>query len=583
MTLDAAADTSTSSNGGCDSLFLGLDLSTQQLKGILIDVHGRIVGEVNVAFDEQFPDYKTVSGRHAQGDVVTAPVYMWAEAIDALMHELSKTGLAGRIRGISGAAQQHGSVYWTQKGIEKLGSLNCKEGSLKSQLESAGAFALCNSPTWEDSSTGKQCRELEKAAGGAAELARITGSAAFERFTGAQIAKVREAQSEAWSSVARISLVSSFVASLLGGKIAPIDVSDASGTNLLDIQAGKWSKPLCDSIDPNLRNILGLDVVMADNLVGMLSPYYSAKYGIPRCPVVAFTGDNPSAYAGFESLLDALDCSAAILSLGTSDTVQFPLKTYPYLNSSDSSSMEHPDGHVLGHPTAQGQFVTLLCYKNGSLAREWVRDNAPGLDGSWEAFSKMASAPPLAPRAFGFYYLSTEILPKAKGVHRFEQANDGDIVTPTGSRFKRVSSFSANVAAGGGDPRAIIESQLLSMRLDYSHKSKTYPRGAVATGGASANAVLRQAIADVFGIPVYTLGVQAERGFEERTPAMPAYGGAIRALRHCCPTARTPDAGDAGAGSYLLQPACHPCKERHALYTQALLEFEFLRSLVSSH
>ncbi|KAJ2333127.1 hypothetical protein GGI00_002476, partial [Coemansia sp. RSA 2681] len=517
------------------ALYLGLDLSTQQLKGIVVDSASQIVLETNIVFDESFPEYRTTNGRHVQGNIVTAPVFMWVEAIDMLLSRIQSAGLASRICGISGAAQQHGSVYWSQQGVEALGKLEAQR-SLREQLEQVGALVILNSPVWEDSSTRMQCQRLEEIAGGSVELARISGSVAFERFTGAQIMKIKEQYADSWSRVARISLVSSFAASLLSGNIVPIDVSDASGTNLYDIEAKKWSRALCDAIDPALMEMLGADVAMADRVIGALSPYFAIKYGMNQCPVVSFTGDNPSAFGGFESMLDGKDQLAAVVSLGTSDTMLSPLTLYPYSESAPAIATEHIDGHILQHPTVSNRYVAMLCYKNGSLAREWVRDRCLSADasGSWAEFNKAATIGPLAPAAFGFYYISTEILPKnALGIHRFERVPcAGDIVCPSGTHYKRVQGFSAT---NGGDPRAILESQVMAMRLDYSRKSGSPLSAVICTGGASANPVLRQVVANVLGVPVFAAGLQKHGVFEVGTLAMPAYGAAIRALRSLVP------------------------------------------------
>ena len=68
---------------------------------------------------------------------------------------------------------------------------------LHTQLSSA--FSVQDSPVWMDSSTHAQCRQLEEAAGGAEQLAALTGSRAYERFTGTQIRKLAEQRPGEWS------------------------------------------------------------------------------------------------------------------------------------------------------------------------------------------------------------------------------------------------------------------------------------------------------------------------------------------------------------------------------------------------
>ena len=97
-----------------------------------------------------------------------------------------------------------------------------------------------------DSSTSAECRDLEVIAGGPLELAKISGSQAYERFTGNQIAKVFKTNRSAYESCERISLVSSFVASLFLGDYAPVDYSDGSGMNLLDIHSKMWDTRLLE-------------------------------------------------------------------------------------------------------------------------------------------------------------------------------------------------------------------------------------------------------------------------------------------------------------------------------------------------
>ena len=102
------------------------------------------------------------------------------------------------------------------------------------------SFAVTDSPIWMDSSTGTQCHALEDAVGGPQCLSNITGSRAYERFTGNQIAKIYQTKRDAYNVCERISLVSSFAASLFIGDYAPIDFSDGSGMNLMNIYSNTW-------------------------------------------------------------------------------------------------------------------------------------------------------------------------------------------------------------------------------------------------------------------------------------------------------------------------------------------------------
>ena len=68
-------------------------------------------------------------------------------------------------------------MYWRRGAETLLLGLKSSNGFLHSQL--ANAFSVFDSPVWMDSSTSKECIELETAVGGAHALAEITGKLQF--------------------------------------------------------------------------------------------------------------------------------------------------------------------------------------------------------------------------------------------------------------------------------------------------------------------------------------------------------------------------------------------------------------------
>lgn len=96
------------SNEQASPLFLGLDLSTQQLKAIIITEDTSVVHESAVSFTEDLPQYGTAHGvivGPGAGEV-TSPVAMWVHALDLLVERIRASGVdTSRVLAISGAGQ----------------------------------------------------------------------------------------------------------------------------------------------------------------------------------------------------------------------------------------------------------------------------------------------------------------------------------------------------------------------------------------------------------------------------------------------------------------------------------------------
>lgn len=414
------------------------------------------------------------ANRIENSDVVTAKPLMWIKALDMVLDRLKATGFDfGTVRSISGSGQQHGSVFWRKGAQEKLRNLN-PEKALHSEL--SDGFALQDSPIWMDSSTTEYCKKLEKSVGGPEKLAQITGARAYERFTGPQIAKIAHTKSDIYQATERISLVSSFVASLFLGDYAPIDLSDGSGMNLLNIWNREWSKECLNVCGSDLNSKLGQNVVPSTDVLGEISPYYVQRYGFNRsCKIIAFTGDNPASLIGM-----CLGENDIGVSLGTSDTVFLWLK----------SPKPGIHGNIFCNPLCSTDWMSLLCFKNGSLTRERIRDECA--NDNWDHFNKLVeSTPPGNSGNIGFYFDCMEIYPPLKGDFRFNAQNEP------------VSSFIEAVEA-----RACLEGQFLRLRLHsellgYETTSNGNEASIKVTGGASCNPVLLQILSDIFNRPVY--------------------------------------------------------------------------------
>jgi xylulokinase len=440
-------------------LYLGLDSSTQSLTAIVIDVEGdrrEVVFQSSLQFDAALPQYGTRHGvlPHDDPSIAHAPPAMWADALDSMLGRVASSGLdLSRLAAVSGSAQQHGSVY--------IGAGPTDRPPF--------TFSRAIAPIWMDRSTSVECAEITAAVGGADVLAAHTGSRAFERFTGPQIRKFSKTEPAAYAATERIHLVSSFLASLLVGAHAPIDPGDGSGMNLMDLETKQWWPPAVAATAPGLAQRLP-PIVPSSTIVGTLSSYWRQRHGLPAAAVVAWSGDNPCSLIGTGLVREGV----VAISLGTSDTI-FGLMREPRVSRDGT-------GHVFGSPT--GEFMGITVFRNGSLARERIRDDF-GL--TWEQFSRALEATPAGNRG-------RMLLPW------FEPE-----ITPPVSR-PGLRRFDLDEHDGPGNVRALVEAQMMSMAL-HSRWMGVEVKTIHATGGASANRAILQVMADVFGADVYQFDV----------------------------------------------------------------------------
>jgi xylulokinase len=118
---------------------LGFDLPTQQLKAVAITSDLDIVYAVEVDFNFDLPTYGAKKAVYIQEEEyeVFAPIAMWLEAVDLLLERLRQDGMVfDNVKSISGAGQQHGSVFWTGEAEQILRRLNLSK-SLLSHISDA--------------------------------------------------------------------------------------------------------------------------------------------------------------------------------------------------------------------------------------------------------------------------------------------------------------------------------------------------------------------------------------------------------------------------------------------------------------
>ena len=477
-----------------DRTLVGLDIGTTGVKAIAVTPDG----DVAAVAERPYPLSTPRAGWSEQD-----PEGWWRAAESALA-ALGPLEIAGI--GLSG--QMHGLVV-----------LDAHDRVLRPAI------------LWNDQRTGTECAEIEERVG-LERLIALTGNRALTGFTAPKLLWLRRHEPDVYARIARVLLPKDYVRLRLTGEWA-IDVSDASGTLLLDVAGRRWSEEVLDALEVPL---------------GWLPPVLESPEVSGRTPggvaVTAGAGDCAAAALGV-----GIDQPGPLsIVLGTSGVVFAALPAY----AADPEARVHTFCHAVpGAWHAMGVMLSAA----GSL--QWFRDRlAPDVPFA----GLVAEAEAWAPGADGLLfqpYLAGERTPHADPSARgafvgLELRHD---------RGALVRSVLEGVSFGLRDSLELLRG--LGVTADRARVS----------GGGARGGLWLTILASVLDLPLETTA--AEEGSAYGAALLGGVAGGVfadvhEAVARCVRVRETIDPDPAWASAYgelyarygELYPALEPLEER---------------------
>jgi xylulokinase len=149
---------------------------------------------------------------------------------------------------------------------------------------------------WNDQRTHAECGEIEKLAGGRRKLIDLVANPALTGFTAPKILWLRNNEPKNYDRCRQVLLPKDYVRLRLTGEFAT-EVSDASGTLLLDVKQRQWSARLLGKLQID-RDWLP-PVYESEEVSGRLTTEAARLLGLPvGVPVVGGGGDQAASAVG---------------------------------------------------------------------------------------------------------------------------------------------------------------------------------------------------------------------------------------------------------------------------------------------
>ena len=240
------------------SISIGIDVGTSGTKALAINPAGKILAEASATYPCHHP--KPLWSEQDPED-------WWQATIKVVRAVVKKAKLKpADVAAIGLSGQMHGSVF-----------LDKNNKVIRPAL------------LWNDQRTEAECAEIEKRAGGRKKLIKMVANPALTGFTAPKILWLRNNEPRNFAKTVKVLLPKDEIRRRLTGEFAT-EVSDASGTLLLDVVKRKWSKPLLSKLD--LDASLLPKCYESEEVTGTLTSEVAKKLGLSTdCVVVGGAGD----------------------------------------------------------------------------------------------------------------------------------------------------------------------------------------------------------------------------------------------------------------------------------------------------
>ncbi len=276
----------------------------------------------------------------------------WAEQNPADWWQATLTA----IRGCLDSAAQQGVVPGDVRGVGLSGQMH----GVVLLDENNAVLRPCI--IWADQRSEAQCRWMT-ARVGAQRLIELVSNPALPGFSAPKALWVRDNEPEVFARARTLLLPKDYIRFRLTGTLA-MEISDAAGTCLLDVQHGVWSREVLEAIEFDAS--LLPPVVPADEVSGAITGEVAQLTGLlAGTPVAGGGADNACGAVGNGIVRQGL----ALVSIGTSGVV---------LAHTDSPQVDRsgpvPRVHTFNHAVPRAWYLMGVTQGAG-LSLRWVRDN----------------------------------------------------------------------------------------------------------------------------------------------------------------------------------------------------------------